>query len=199
MQVMGLSLDNESKTPIVLLQSAENKSILPIWIGATEAMSISLALSSQNMPRPLTHDLLLSILDSLGAQVKAIEIHTFKDATFFADVLIHMGDTMHRIDCRPSDGIALALRTGSPIAVSKQVLQEAQHEAQLQDGTSFQLLKAENGEAKTQKPAKLMSKVIQNIQQNPTPNVHTNVSSSEDEQKLAKLLQSLEPQSSRRM
>ncbi len=197
MQVMGLSLDSSAKTPIVLLQSSEDKRILPIWVGAMEAMSISLALSGQSMPRPLTHDLIISILDTLEANVKAVEIHKFQEGTFYADVLVHKEDTIHRVDCRPSDGIALALRTGSPIAVHPQVLQEAQHSAQQQDGTSFQLLNAEEFKANTQQPAKLMTQVIQNI--STKPSVQTNTNTTKDEQELAKLLSSLEPQSQRRM
>ncbi len=199
MQIMGLSLDSDAKTPIILLQSVQDQKILPIWIGAMEAMSISLALSQQSLPRPLTHDLMVSLLDTLDARMKALEIHSFNEGAFLADLLVQQGDTINRIDCRPSDGIALAIRTGTPIAVHPDVLEAAQHTAQLQDGTSFTLLKP--AEAKSKDPAKLLNKVLQNIQQSKDPklNVHTNIKQTDDEQELEKLLNSLEPSSSRRM
>ncbi len=197
LHVMGLSLDANTKTPIVLLQAVEDNRMLPIWIGATEAMSISLALSNQKIPRPLTHDLLLSMLDSLGAQIKAIEINKFDKGTFYADVLVHMGDTMHRIDCRPSDGIALAIRTGAPIGIDPEVFEKSQNAAQKQDGTSFQLITDNN--AKTQQPAKLMTKVVQSMQQTNQQNVHTAKVNTDNDEELAKLLNALEPQSTRRM
>ncbi len=199
MQIMGLSLDSDAKTPIILLQSPHDQKILPIWVGAMEAMSISLALSQQVLPRPLTHDLMVNMLDALGANVKALEIHSFQEGAFIADLLVQQGEIIYRIDCRPSDGIALAIRTATPIAVHPDVLEKAQHKAQLQDGTSFTLLKPE--ENAMQNPAKLLTKVMQNIQQSSEskPNVRTNIKQTDDEQELKELLESLEPLSTRRM
>ncbi len=199
MQIMGLSLDSDAKTPIILLQSPEDQKILPIWIGAMEAMSISLALSQQSLPRPLTHDLIVNMLDNLDASIQALEIHSFNEGAFLADLLIRQGDTIHRVDCRPSDGIALAIRSAKPIAVHPDVLEAAQHTAQIQDGTSFTLLKPT--EAKSKDPTKLLNMVLKNIQQSkgPRPNVQTNIKQTDDEQELKKLLDSLEPSSTRRM
>ncbi len=196
MQVAGLSIDSSSKATIVLLKSIECKKTLSIWVGAMEAMSISLALSQQNMPRPLTHDLTLSMLDAVGASVKGLEIHKFEKGTFYADILVYREGSVYRIDCRPSDGIALALRSASLIAVHPQVIQVAQHVEQVQDGTSFQLLKEE---APKMKPASnLIPKVVHKVQPMPKPHVQT-VTSTKDEEELAKLLKSMEPLSTRRM
>ncbi len=199
MHILGLSLDSDAKTPIILLQSSKDQRVLPIWIGAMEAMSISLALSQQSLPRPLTHDLIINLLDTLEVKIKALEIHSFNDGAFLADLLIQQGDIMHRVDCRPSDGIALAIRTATPIAVHPDVLESAQHTAQIQDGTSFTLLKP--AEIQTKKPTQLISKVIKNIQNNSDskPNVQTNMKQTDDEQELKKLLNALEPSSTRRM
>ncbi len=199
MKVMGLSLDSSAKTPIVLLQSEEQE-VLPIWVGAMEAMSISLALSEQNMPRPLTHDLFITLLDTLEASIESLEIHNFEQGMFYADILIRQGDITHKIDCRPSDGIALALRVNTPIKVHPNVLQKSEKTAQLQDGTSFKLLNENTSKDKTHEPAKLLTKIVHNIKHGaPKPNVHTNATQPSNEKELKELLQTLEPQSSRRM
>ncbi len=143
MRILGLSVDSTAKTPILLLQEEGEKRVLPIWIGSMEAMSISLALSGQEVPRPLTHDLLLSTVASLHAVVESIEIINFDKGIFYADLVVRQQEAVYRIDCRPSDGITLAIKLGLPIYVHAEVLENALHAEQRQDAASFQNQKPE--------------------------------------------------------
>jgi len=125
MSVGGLTLDPVTKTPIVVLRDSENKLNLPIWIGLLEATAMATELEGIKMARPMTHDLLNTIINELGAAVEAVEVNDLKDNTFFARVrLKRHGETMS-IDSRPSDAISLALRTKSPIYVAKRVLEQS--------------------------------------------------------------------------
>lgn len=125
MKVVGLSLDDATKAPILVLRREAGEELLPIWIGAMEAMAISIALNSVDVPRPLTHDLLLNTLRSLGAQLVAVDVVDLRDGTYFAELDILLGGSRVRVDCRPSDAIALALRADVPIFVSEDVLRRA--------------------------------------------------------------------------
>lgn len=125
MKVVGLSLDDATKAPILVLRREAGEELLPIWIGAMEAMAISIALNSVDVPRPLTHDLLLNTLRSLGAQLVAVDVVDLRDGTYFAELDILLGGARNRVDCRPSDAIALALRADVPIFVSEDVLRRA--------------------------------------------------------------------------
>lgn len=125
MSVGGLTLDPVTKTPIVILKDPENKLNLPIWIGLLEATSMATELEGIKMARPMTHDLLSTVIGELGAAVEAVEITDLKENTYFA--LIHLRASQHQLtlDARPSDAISLALRTKSPIYVSKRVLESS--------------------------------------------------------------------------
>ncbi|UZP68691.1 bifunctional nuclease family protein [Desulfovibrio mangrovi] len=125
MQVAGLTLDEQTKAPILVLKSAQGNETLPIWIGAMEAMAISVVINAVSVPRPLTHDLMLSTIRKLGAKLIGIEIMDLRDGTYFAELDILASGVRHRVDCRPSDGIALALRAGVPILVRQSVLDAA--------------------------------------------------------------------------
>lgn len=125
MKVVGLSLDDATKAPILVLRREAGEELLPIWIGAMEAMAISIALNSVDVPRPLTHDLLLNTLRSLGAQLVAVDVVDLRDGTYFAELDILLNGSRIRVDCRPSDAIALALRADVPIFVSEDVLRRA--------------------------------------------------------------------------
>ncbi len=168
MRILGLSVDSTAKTPILLLQEEGNMRILPIWIGSMEAMSISLALSGQSVPRPLTHDLLLSMLSHLQGSIESIEIINFVKGTFYADVVIRSGDTVHRIDCRPSDGITLAIKLALPIYVHPEVLENALHAEQKQDAASFQTDKPEEDVNSMLRQQMLMKELFQAEEQNST-------------------------------
>lgn len=123
MRVGGLTLDPMTKTPIVILKDVDNKLNLPIWIGLMEATAMATELESIQMARPMTHDLLRTLIDELGGQVELIEVTELKDNTYYASICLRAGDKTLSIDARPSDAISLALRTKSPIFVAKQVLE----------------------------------------------------------------------------
>ena len=125
MKVAGITVDPFTNTPIVLLKDADEKDVLPIWIGLLEASSIATALENIETPRPMTHDLIKNIFDSLGVKVLKIEVNDLKDNTYYA--LIHVDVNKKRlvIDSRPSDAIAIALRTNAPIFVEESVIQRS--------------------------------------------------------------------------
>lgn len=130
MSIKGLMLDPMSNSPIVVLKDDDEKLFLPIWVGIFEANAIALQLENITTPRPMTHDLLRDMIKQLDARVTRIVINDLKDATFFAQIrlLIHRagGEQLLEIDARPSDAIALALRTEAPIYVAQSVLDQAQ-------------------------------------------------------------------------
>ena len=123
MSVGGLTLDPVTKTPIVILKDTENKLNLPIWIGLLEATAMATEIEGIKMARPMTHDLLKTILGEVGCAVDSVEITELKENTYYASVNLTVGGRQMMIDSRPSDAIALALRTKSPIYVAKAVLE----------------------------------------------------------------------------
>jgi uncharacterized protein len=123
MRVGGLTLDPVTKTPIVILKDPDNKLNLPIWIGLMEATAMATELEGIKMARPMTHDLLRSIVDTLGGVVEAIEVSDLRDSTYYASICLVVNGRTVSIDSRPSDAISLALRTKSPIFVAKKVLE----------------------------------------------------------------------------
>jgi bifunctional DNase/RNase len=123
MSVGGLTLDPVTKTPIVILKDTENKLNLPIWIGLLEATAMATEIEGIKMARPMTHDLLKTILGEVGGSVDSVEITELKENTYYASVNISLAGRQVMIDSRPSDAIALALRTKSPIYVAKAVLE----------------------------------------------------------------------------
>lgn len=126
MTIGGLGFDPRNLSPLVLLRDQEELNFLPIWIGVFEAASIAMVLQGVTPPRPLTHDLLASAIDQLGGKVERILITDVKEGTFFASIEIVAKDGKKQtLDARPSDAIALALRTSSPIFVSEQVMMQA--------------------------------------------------------------------------
>ena len=123
MSVGGLTLDPVTKTPIVILKDTENKLNLPIWIGLLEATAMATEIEGIKMARPMTHDLLRNILGEVGCAVESVEITELKENTYSATVHLSLGGRQVMIDSRPSDAIAIALRTKSPIYVAKAVLE----------------------------------------------------------------------------
>ena len=124
MVVQGLAIDDRTQTPVVLLKEREGTRMLPIWIGPSEASAIAIVLAQREFQRPLTHDLLRTVIECLGATVPKIAIVDLQEKTYFATVFLARGDERFKIDARPSDSIALALRTGSPIFVKEELLRE---------------------------------------------------------------------------
>ena len=118
---MGVRVEMPSNQPIVLLREVTGERYLPIWIGAVEATAIAFAQQGVVPPRPLTHDLMKDLLDALGQELAEVQITDMKDGVFFATLVLGSGV---EIGARPSDSIALALRTGSRIVCAEEVLDE---------------------------------------------------------------------------
>ena len=125
MKVEGLTLDPLTNMPIIILKDLLSDKALPIWVGYFEANAIALEIEKINTPRPMTHDLLRSMISSLHAKVKHVLINDLKDNTFFAVISVIQNGSDTTIDSRPSDAIALALRTKSPIFVEEKVIEAA--------------------------------------------------------------------------
>lgn len=126
MTIKGLMLDPSSNVPIVVLKHDETDVFLPIWIGVFEANAIALRIEEVETPRPMTHDLLRSAVEQLGAKVEKIVISDLRDNTFYALIHLSRNGEALEVDARPSDAIALALRTEAPIFVAEPVLEKAQ-------------------------------------------------------------------------
>ena len=120
--VIGLSLDAETRSPVLILRERDTNTILPIWIGAMEALSISLALGKVPMPRPLTHELMLGAIEKLNASLVSVRIHWMKQGAFYSELDILADGKNLKLDARPSDAVALALRVNAPILVSEEML-----------------------------------------------------------------------------
>lgn len=125
LEVVGVRVEVPSNQPIVLLREIGGERFLPIWIGAVEATAIAFAAGGVTTPRPLTHDLFKDVLTALGATLTAVELTEIKDSVFFAELVLTVQDVEHRISARPSDAIALAVRTESPIFARESLLAEA--------------------------------------------------------------------------
>lgn len=126
MKVRGIAVDPNLKTPAVILTDEEEKRYLPIWIGVAEATAIFIQLNDQTLPRPMTHDLLKSVVETLGAKVIKVLVNDINQNTFFARIFLESSEgEKFDIDARPSDAIALALRTHSPIFVAEKVVVNA--------------------------------------------------------------------------
>lgn len=124
MKVDKLGIDLLSHDPVVILKDVEGKRFLPILIGPFEATAIALALEGTPIPRPLSHDLMKSILEAVNAKVLRVVIHDIHENTFYAKIVLEFGGKNLEIDARPSDSIALALRTNAPIFVSERIILE---------------------------------------------------------------------------
>ena len=111
--------------PIIILRDEEEKRSLPIWVGIFEANAIALELEKISTPRPMTHDLIKNILESVDAKVEKIVVNDLRDNTFFALIHLRLGEEEITVDSRPSDAIALALRVGAPIFVDEDVVRRA--------------------------------------------------------------------------
>ena len=119
---MGVRVEMPSNQPIVLLKELDGVRYLPIWLGAAEATAIAFAQQDVLPPRPLTHDLFKNVLDTLKVNLQTVYLTELKDGVFYAQLNFGEGES---ISARPSDAIALALRTGSPILASEELLEEA--------------------------------------------------------------------------
>lgn len=125
MKVAGIALDAATRHPIVLLRDASERRALPIYIGQDQARAIINALENQVPPRPLTHDLMVNLFEEWEMTLERVVIHSLQDNTFYAILMIRQGEVKKEIDARPSDAIAIALRTNSPIWVMEEVVADA--------------------------------------------------------------------------
>ena len=121
-KIKGLMMDPLTNSPIVVLQDIQDGTLLPIWVGIFEANAIALQIERVDTPRPMTHDLLKNMLMQLNAEVEKIVVNDLKDNTFYALIHLRLDGQAVTIDSRPSDAIALALRTDSPIFVTEAVI-----------------------------------------------------------------------------
>ena len=125
MTIKGLMLDPITNTPIVILKDKEGDRVLPIWVGLFEANAIALQIENVATPRPMTHDLLRNIITDLEGRVDRIVVSDLKENTFYAVVHLTVRGERVAVDARPSDAIALALRTRAPILVEETVIENA--------------------------------------------------------------------------
>ncbi len=126
MKIQAVAMDPVTNSPVMILKEEEGERGLPIWIGLLEATAIASKLENIQFPRPMTHDLMKNILDHLGIKISRIEICDLKDNTYYALITMDVGGREVQIDARPSDAVALALRTGAEIYVHEEVLSKSE-------------------------------------------------------------------------
>ncbi|MBI4852123.1 MAG: bifunctional nuclease family protein [Acidobacteria bacterium] len=127
MKIRGLMIDPSANTPIVILKDVNSEMLLPIWVGAYEANAIALEIEKIAPQRPMTHDLLKNVIEQMGARVQRIVITSLMDNVFYAVIELMMGDNRLFLDSRPSDAIALALRSDCPIYVNEDVIKNSRN------------------------------------------------------------------------
>jgi bifunctional DNase/RNase len=124
-KIKGLMIDPISNLPIIILKDKASEQVLPIWVGIFEANAIALQIEKIGTPRPMTHDLIKNLLDTLSARIEKIVITELKESTFFALIHLDVDGQVIQVDSRPSDAIAIALRTEAPIFVEEEVISKA--------------------------------------------------------------------------
>ncbi len=137
-RVQSLGLDRSTNTPVVILQELGGDRVLPIWIGPGEASAIAMQLADMDFARPLTHDLLVSLLKGLGALLQKVIVSRVEQSTYYAELIVRRNGEVFSLDARPSDSIAVALRVDAPIFVEKELLEIAAVEISEDESTSSQ-------------------------------------------------------------
>ena len=132
--VSRLGLDSTNNSYVVILQERGGTRLLPIWIGQPEAESIVMHMHNVKRPRPITHDLMRSLIMGMNAELRRVQITRVEKQTYYAELHLQHGDTLARIDARPSDGIAIALRLDAPIYAAEQLLVEPGEETADEEG-----------------------------------------------------------------
>lgn len=134
-KIRALMMDPNSGTPIIILKDVQSDTMLPIWVGAYEANAIALEIEKIAPPRPMTHDLLRNLIIQLGVQVERVVVTRLQDNTFFAEIEMRNSDgNLMRLDSRPSDAIALALRADCPIYVDMEVIKASRNTMPSEEG-----------------------------------------------------------------
>jgi bifunctional DNase/RNase len=138
-EIKALLVDPFNNAPVILLKDRNSNQAMPIWIGESEAMSIAFTLQSNRFPRPLSHDLMKTIIEDLKGTVQRVVISKVEEGTYYASIFItDAGGETAEIDARPSDSLALALRTGSPIFISDDVFEASAIESPFAEEDEFQ-------------------------------------------------------------
>ena len=133
MKIRGLMMDPVTNMPIVILKDVNGSTILPIWVGIYEANAIALEIEKVTTPRPMTHDLIKSLLLGLNTALRKVVVSELKDDTFFAVIWLDRDGDLISVDSRPSDALALALRLDCPIYVEESVLKSSKRDATISD------------------------------------------------------------------
>jgi bifunctional DNase/RNase len=141
MKIRGLMMDPVTNVPIVILKGVEREALLPIWVGVYEANAIALEIEKIATPRPMTHDLLKNVLNGLSWSVSKVVVSQLIDDTFYAIIWLEREGRRISVDSRPSDALALALRTDSPIYVEEEVIKSSKAASASQEKDSSQELK----------------------------------------------------------
>jgi bifunctional DNase/RNase len=135
-RVQSLGLDRSSNTPVVILEEVGGDRVLPIWIGPGEASAIAMQLAEMEFSRPLTHDLLVAVLNGLGGNLRKVIITRVEKNTYYAELIIHRNGEVISVDARPSDSIAVALRVDARIFAQDDLLERASIEISEEEATT---------------------------------------------------------------
>ncbi|MBI4908170.1 MAG: bifunctional nuclease family protein [Acidobacteria bacterium] len=141
MKIRGLMMDPVTNMPIVILKDINGNTVLPIWVGIYEANAIALEIEKVSTPRPMTHDLIKTVLMGLEAEVRKVVVSELKDDTFYALIWLEKDGELITVDSRPSDALALALRTDCPIYVEDAVLKSSKSANTIADRVSNEELR----------------------------------------------------------
>jgi Uncharacterized conserved protein len=141
MKIRGLMMDPVTNVPIVILKGIDSNTLLPIWVGVYEANAIALEIEKITTPRPMTHDLIKNVLTGLECSVNKVVVSQLKDDTFYAIIWLERNGRLISIDSRPSDALALALRTDSPIFVEEDVIKTSKSSTSKQEKLGDEELK----------------------------------------------------------
>lgn len=141
MKIRGLMMDPVTQTPIVILKDVSGGTILPIWVGMYEANAIALEIEKVSTPRPMTHDLIKTLICGLQADVRKVVVSELRDDTFYAMIWLEKDGELISVDSRPSDALAIALRTDCPIYVEDQVIRTSKATSSVSDKVTNDELK----------------------------------------------------------
>ena len=137
-EIKALLIDPFNNAPVILLKDLHSNKAMPIWIGESEAMSIALGLQQNSFPRPLSHDLMKEIIESLQGKVEKVVISNLEEGTYYATIFLRRSDgEVVEVDARPSDSLALALRVGSPIFIAEDVFEASAIESPFAEEDAF--------------------------------------------------------------
>jgi hypothetical protein len=141
MKIRGLMMDPVTNTPIVILKDVNGNAILPIWVGVYEANAIALEIEKVSTPRPMTHDLIRTLLAGLETGIQKVVVNELKDDTFYAVIWLEKDGRLISVDSRPSDALAIALRLDCPIYVDDAVLNSSKAASAVSDKVSNEELR----------------------------------------------------------